>query len=186
MSSIQRIVENSGISRGSFYQYFRDKSGVYFMVIKKITDEKIQIVSRLMPMQEEMGIYDFFYELFRTLFDWGIKKPEYRKIGIDFYTSKTLDRESILKSLTKEAYDMINSTPETFLIRPIQNSIEKGEISPRYDVEDVNIYILSMFQGMKNVMINKNVSDIFGEKGNKVLKQFISMLRYGLSNKQNQ
>jgi AcrR family transcriptional regulator len=182
MSSIQRIVENSGISRGSFYQYFRDKSGIYFLIIKKITDEKIEIISRLMPKQDKLGIFDFFYELFRTLWDWGMKKPEYRKIGVDFYTSKTVDRENILKSLTKEAYEMINSTPSTFLIKSIRNSYDKGEISPQYKIEDVNMYILTMWQGMKNVLINKNVSDIFGEKGDKVLKQFISMLRYGLSN----
>lgn len=184
MSSVQRIVESSGISRGSFYQYFKDKSGIYLLIINKITNDKMKFLSQFTSMREHMGIFDFFYELFKKGFEWGIENSKYSKIGIDLCTSKTIDKDAFLKHLTKKAYELINSTHESFLLKPIQNSMDKGEISSQYSIEDVNIYVNAMWKGMKNIMITKNVSDILGKEGDSILTQFISMLRYGLSNKE--
>lgn len=68
-ASITRIVDKSGIAKGSFYQYFEDKKDLYFYLVKKVSEEKVRALE---PVMQKRGQYDFF-TLIRELFLEGLK-----------------------------------------------------------------------------------------------------------------
>ena len=54
-ASINRIVKDAGIPRGSFYQYFADKEDLYLYVITEIGREKMAAVHAAGPLPPEIG-----------------------------------------------------------------------------------------------------------------------------------
>lgn len=65
-ASIANIIKMSGISRGSFYQYFEDKDDLYFYLLeKKLKKTKIYFIGLLEKHQGDliealMEMYDYF------------------------------------------------------------------------------------------------------------------------------
>ena len=97
ISSIQNIIKKSEIPRGSFYQYFKDKEGIYYLIIKMITVEKMNFLKELMPMQDSMGVFDFLKVFHRKGIEWARNNPKFTKIGLDFHICKTLNKENLVK-----------------------------------------------------------------------------------------
>lgn len=185
LSSIQRIVKASCISRGSFYQYFEDKADIYYVVVSKLRDEKMLHIAPVISMQEDLGFFDFLKILYKKAFEFARKNPKAVQIGRAMLSSKTLDKERFLKRLTEEGYAQIHSSPDSLYLKSIQNSIDRGEITDSYSIETINFYVTVMIEGMTKLMVSKNISDPFGDEGEQVLTEFISMLKHGLCKKEN-
>ncbi len=156
---------------------------IYYLVISKIVDEKMKFLKDLIPLQEEMGVFDFLKIFHKRGIEWAIKNPKYTKIGVDFHTSKTLEKSNLIELLNEEAYKLLNSTPDSFLIKPIKNSIEKGEISTNYSIKYIDVYVKAIWQGISSVLNNKEVYEILGKEGEEIFDDFINILKFGLSNK---
>jgi len=62
-SSINQIIKNADISRGSFYQYFEDKEDLYFYIISDILNNKVQSFSKHLSL-ESTDIFSIFKEIF--------------------------------------------------------------------------------------------------------------------------
>lgn len=83
-SNMNRIVEQSGIAKGSFYQYFEDKKDVYFHLVDMLFQKKMQAVA---PIIQDCGKYLFAYNL-EALFKAGLtlaaEDTRLYKLGEDF------------------------------------------------------------------------------------------------------
>ena len=55
-ASINRIVANSGISKGSFYQYFEDKADVFKYLLTVLEREKMEYFNGRHPPSNNMEI----------------------------------------------------------------------------------------------------------------------------------
>jgi AcrR family transcriptional regulator len=83
--SINHIVQNAEISRGSFYQYFDDKSDLFFLCIrsvyKKILDARSRnhedLLGAGMLRMKELG-YDRGYQLFSEDLHTFLEEAEFR------------------------------------------------------------------------------------------------------------
>jgi AcrR family transcriptional regulator len=47
-ASINRIVDGSGIAKGSFYQYFENKDDLFLYVIQSIAEEKLNYLAPIL------------------------------------------------------------------------------------------------------------------------------------------
>jgi len=63
-ASINKIVQNSGISRGSFYLYFEDKLDVYLFTTGKVMEKQSQLFLSKMLNKERSDVFKIFRELF--------------------------------------------------------------------------------------------------------------------------
>ncbi len=87
-ASINRIVEQCRIAKGSFYQYFEDKKDLFLYLITRVSEKKLKFMSSVFQNPEQ---YDFF-TLIRQLFMSGIKfaadNPEITLMGNWVFNNK--------------------------------------------------------------------------------------------------
>ncbi|MBS3990982.1 MAG: TetR/AcrR family transcriptional regulator [Erysipelothrix sp.] len=78
-ASINQIIKNANISRGSFYQYFEDKWDAYEMMMGRIAQEKFSL---LPPPSLKNHFFDVMEQFFHDTMKWIQLKPDYFQIGI--------------------------------------------------------------------------------------------------------
>ena len=87
-ASINRIVEQCQIAKGSFYQYFEDKKDLFLYLIAIVNEKKLESI---FPVFQNPGQYDFF-TLIRELFVSGLKfaadNPEITLMGNWLFKNK--------------------------------------------------------------------------------------------------
>ena len=65
-SSINRIIKNAEISRGSFYQYFEDKEDCYMEVLGMIAQEKYALFKDVVS-DESHGVFDDYLNMLKQV-----------------------------------------------------------------------------------------------------------------------
>ncbi|MFP4020180.1 MAG: TetR/AcrR family transcriptional regulator [Halanaerobium sp.] len=127
-TSINRIIEQADISKGSFYQYFNNKKDLYKYLIELVTAKKIEFLNQKL---EDYQKYEFF-PLLRKLFIAGIqfknKYPLISEIG-----DRLLNGEN--ESLKNEIYAESKPKSNQFFEELISEAVQKGEIDPVIDIK---------------------------------------------------
>lgn len=80
-ASINRIVERSAISKGSFYQYFADKEDIYFHIMSLIGREKMNYLEPKLLNPEQVTFFEIIREIYRSGIEFGLSHPDYLEIG---------------------------------------------------------------------------------------------------------
>lgn len=126
-ASINRIVENLGIAKGSVFQYFGDKEGLFTFVFSKAVT---MVKAFLKQARDESKGQDFFIRLETILVsgaDFIRQHPKiyalYAKIQFEGNLSFC---SRLLASLRAESYG--------FIAGLIEVGIERGELRPDLDV----------------------------------------------------
>lgn len=85
-SSTNRIVKESGISKGSLFKYFPNKEDLYFYVLDNVTSELVESI--------EKNAHTLSPELFQRVieysaleFTWYIQNPEKSKLVVSAFTN---------------------------------------------------------------------------------------------------
>ena len=89
-ASINRIVAATGIAKGSFYQYFADKSDLFKHLIARTAEKKLAYVS---PVLQDPRAHDFFTliaELYRSGLAFARDNPQAARVGNLVYNNKEL------------------------------------------------------------------------------------------------
>ncbi len=119
-ASINQIVKNAGIPRGSFYQYFENKEDLYLYMITEIGKEKMQRFEQARVFDTEADFFTIYMELYRIGLAWAKTKPEYNRI---FLLMELDDSEFIakLRKLSAEGFaimkDLLERDKKRGLIR---------------------------------------------------------------------
>ena len=125
-ASINRIVENSHIAKGSFYQYFEDKKDLFLYLISKVF--------------QNPGEYDFF-TLIRELFISGLKfaadNPEITLMGNWLFKNKG-------HPLYSEVVGTGLQNAQNVFTGLLELAISKNEIRYDIDLEFVSYTISAM------------------------------------------
>ena len=130
-ASVNTIVERSGISKGSLYQYFEDKKDICLYLIEYAGQAKLEYLQSHSPIN-----IDDFYEGLCTLMIQGtqfsLQNPLYSRLLYKAFEGPLVD-ESIarLKELNRE-----------YMTRLVSEAMEKSEI--RNDAAtDVMVFFLN-------------------------------------------
>lgn len=107
-ASINRIVKNAGISRGSFYLYFENKEDLFIYLLEQC---KTQLISAIMEKMKESKI-DLF-ELVILVFDY-LTNEKLNKNDRDFIvkTFSTMDLKLSKHLLNFEGINLLNEEAE--------------------------------------------------------------------------
>lgn len=99
-ASINQIVKEAQISRGSFYQYFNGKEDLYLYVLTEIGKEKMAIaLPRQLP--EDADFFSVYLSMVRDIVAWTRKRPLYTRIGM----LMELDDSEFIAKLTSRLPD---------------------------------------------------------------------------------
>ena len=119
-ASINRVVKASGISRGSFYQYFRDKEDLYLMVLEAISREKMSVFAACPAPSGDSTFFEAVVASTPAVLDWVRRCPKYNRIGMlltqdgSEFTQRMVERMS---GAQNTALELLRRDQERGLIR---------------------------------------------------------------------
>jgi AcrR family transcriptional regulator len=177
-ASTNRIVENSGISKGSFYQYFEDKQDVFMYLLSVLEKEKMEFFKGMHPPSSNMDTFEYFRWMIKAGMEFNSAYPRMTQavsrvlLGEGLYYGKNF---SSYREKTTQALTMM-----------IQQAIERGEVDPSVDVElaimvmdtwsnTIGTYILN--EGMKQKDFVKWVRSA---KTQEKIDKLLYVMEYGL------
>ena len=126
-ASINRIVAQCQIAKGSFYQYFEDKKDLYKHVLSCITHKKIEYMT---PTLQNPMAYDFFtvlQEMYRSGLAFAKDNPKAALIGNRVFKNRE-------HAIHKEVFAGGRDTAVAFYQNLIALAVERGEL--RADIDE--------------------------------------------------
>lgn len=134
-SSINKIVENSGISKGSFYQYFEDKKDLYKYIISLMAEKKLKYMSPVMKNPFNHDFFTLLREIYLSGLSFAKDNPDLVAIGNRLLTDKS---HPLYSEIMKENMDASHQFFEALLAK----GIERGEIREGIDIK-LTAYIIT-------------------------------------------
>lgn len=180
-ASIQNIIAQSNISRGSFYQYFEDKADLFGEIWMEISVSKMKFLEPVLDNENEYGLFELIEKLVEQGVEFGIQNPLAVQIAKDMPASKTLDVGKFMKDMKDKIYERNHITPEYLYLKAIENSLERGEISKRYSTQTILAYVQGIVDVMSDLYWQQFPSTSNQMDMAKVIPDMISILRNGLS-----
>ena len=126
-ASVSRIVEKAGIAKGSMYQYFKNKKGLYLYLIDFVTNRKLSYLDRHL----DSSIEDF-YILYKQMIFLAVKY-DLGNIGKSLFTYNALNNRSD-KEMREIAMNM-KEKKRDFLKKYIITARGRGQIRKDVDVD---------------------------------------------------
>ncbi len=183
-ASTNRIVENSGISKGSFYQYFEDKQDVFEHLLFIIEQEKMDFFKDKHPPSNNLDTFEYYRWIVKT--------------GMEFNSAYSRMTQAISRVMIGEGLYYGNTfgeyhqkTIDVFSMM-IKQAMERGEVDPSIDVElavmvmdtwtnAISTYILN--EGLKQKDIMKWVRSA---KTQEMIDKLLYVMEYGLRKTESQ
>jgi AcrR family transcriptional regulator len=126
-ASINRIVANSGIAKGSFYQYFADKLDLFMHLVDILAQEKSVYFQDKHPPGNNLDTFQFYRWLVKTGMGFNATNPRLVQA-----ISRVLLSEGLFYS---KEFAVYREQSTQMLTAMLQQAIERGEVDPSIDVE---------------------------------------------------
>ena len=181
-ASLNKIIKNAGISKGTFYYNFEDKQALYIFLHQLAYKAGIEFMNRrIEELEEDYSQKDIFEKIkLSTIIsiDFASDFPKYLKLTTMFMKEEG-NKEN------KEIFEYINSFRErtitTGVEKMIADGIKDGDFNDKFSKEFIVKIIEHLFI---------NFPEIFGMEDydyeeSKFLEQidnFVDFLKYGLGN----
>lgn len=177
-ASINRIVANSDISKGSFYQYFEDKRDVFMYLLADLEREKMEYFNGRHPPSNNMDTFQYFRWMIKVGMEFNSAHPR-----LVHAISRVMFGEGMYYG---ETFAGIRERTVQGLRAIIGQAIQRGEMDPSVDVElavmimetwtnAIGTYILN--EGMKQKDIMKWVRS---SKTQEMIDKLLYVMEYGL------
>lgn len=121
-ASLNQIIKNAGIPKGSFYQYFENKEDIYLYMIEVILKEKTEILNHVKGMDPDADVFEVIMHATRKFLEQGEKKPGYVELGMRMELDSNEITMKIRKSSTEKFIKMVERDKERGLIKPEADS----------------------------------------------------------------
>ena len=138
---VSNIVDNAGIAKGSFYQYFNNKKEIFKYIIDIMGEKKLKYLDEVIKKQPEMDFFDFLEELYKNGLEFAKDNPRLNKIGNKLFSDSNSE-------IFDEIMDINENKSIDFYENILSKGIKNGEIDPKIDVEvtahlltKINIFI---------------------------------------------
>ena len=184
-ASMNKIVEQAGISKGSLFNYFTSKNQL-FMYAYKVAFERVK--EYLREVRDETKDQEFFTR-FQKVMEAGVrfirKHPNLARIYYRIlYTGDSPEGVAILQEIHAESMKFIGSF--------VEQGVERGEISAAIDVDKASFILESVLNRFLQVQ-HQNVLDpslkLFGassEESERWIEEMVDLLRIWMGEKQNE
>ena len=173
VASVNRIVEKSGISKGSFYQYFNDKEDLYIYIMTIIGDKKIEYLTPTLMNFNELNFYEALREMYRVGIQFALENPDYLEIG----TRMMRDTSGIMLKIR----DTFSPKGDEVFIALLKKGQKMGDIRLDLDLNLVAKLLISMQMSVVDYYFEKHQDEGYSMKIMEELDKFFDLLKYGIS-----
>ena len=177
-ASTNRIVKNSGIAKGSFYQYFEDKQDVFMHMLDVIEQKELEFFKGQHPPQKNMDTFQYYRWMVKTGMEFGLAHPRMIQaawrvlLGEGFYYGKNL-----------ADYRRKTTNALTTMIRL---AMERGEVDPSVDVELAVMIMETFSNAITTYVLNEGMKqkDVLkwmrSPKTQETIDKLLYVMEYGL------
>lgn len=170
-ASINKIVKKAKISKGSFYQYFKNKKDLYKYILDKMFKLKMEYLSKVIKDKNT----DDFFELYEAMIEAGLKLtvdyPLYGEIGQNLM----LEDEKFLA----EIMENYSAQGENLIFPLLKKAQENGEIYENIDLKLVS-FLISKSSILLLDYIKTTTKDLNYENIINIINEFIFIIKNGI------
>jgi AcrR family transcriptional regulator len=175
-ASINRIVAKCGIAKGSFYQYFENKSDLFLYLIQLVAKEKLNYLAPVLRNPDQRDFFTLLRESSRSGIQFALERPQYAEIGKKLLASKGT---AIYRQVTEHAMP----TGLEFFQSLLEEAIRRGEVRADVDCQMLAYMITEMFTVLTEYYLEQ-VGSEYDETMMDTIDQFLDFLRRGIGNKE--
>ncbi|MCM1565212.1 MAG: TetR/AcrR family transcriptional regulator [Dehalobacter sp.] len=175
-ASLNTIIKNAGISKGTFYYHFEDKQALYLYLLESSVKTKWEFINDKIYHNPELNaggnIFDNFKLQARLAAEFAAMQPQYHKL------SRMFSREQG-NPIYIAAKDLLGGDTEEILAALIDKAIEAGSLKKEYS-RDFLVKILSyLFLHFDEIFDRDEDSDLDRMLSN--LDSYVDFIQYGMS-----
>lgn len=125
-ASLNNIIKNAGISKGTFYYHFQDKQALYLFLLQAMADAKVEFVERGLAdyvRDEELDLFENLKLQVRIGIEFAREYPKYYLLGLMFLKEKG-------NKIYEVAMDSLNDTTERYFEELMERAVRHGDIRP--------------------------------------------------------
>lgn len=177
-ASTNRIVKNSSIAKGSFYQYFEDKQDVFMYMLSVIEQKEMEFFKSKHPPSTNMDTFQYFRWMVKTGMEFGLAHP--RMVQAAW---RVLLGEGLYYGKNFGEYRQKGKQALTTLIK---QAIERGEVDPSVDVELAVMIMETWSNAITTYVLNEGTKqkDILkwmrSPKTQETIDKLLYVMEYGL------
>jgi AcrR family transcriptional regulator len=173
-ASINRVVEQAGIAKGSFYQYFQDKKDLYKYLIEEIYQMKIAYLTPSMKNPFDMDCFTLIQELFRSGVRFAKNNPKLAKVAQHLLSNS--EKDTYMEVMDEKKVEGIQIYKQI-----LQMGVDKGDVRP-----DIHMDMAAYFLFQLSNSLSGEFTDLFHQWGEDVLMErvddMIGLLKHGIAN----
>lgn len=172
-ASLNRIIKNAGISKGTFYYHFKNKEDLYKHLLKTSVRDKWAFINNYTKEHktdfETMDIFDKFLYQAKSGTKYALEHPEFNQLGEMFSKEKgTPIYTTIINEVGGDSTDMLKTM--------VHDAYHSGEIDQSYSEDFVYQVLETMFNNFNEMF--KEELDM--EKRFKNLEEYVRFMKNGL------
>ncbi|WP_461205970.1 TetR/AcrR family transcriptional regulator [Clostridium sp. DL1XJH146] len=178
IASVNRIIKECRIAKGSFYQYFEDKLDLFKYLMQRMAEEKIKYISDVMKNPSEVDFFTLIRELYLSGLRFAHANSKLVTIGNRILKDKDnpVYKEIMGENMTN-AYGVFEGL--------LKQAIAKGEIREDIDVKFVSYIISSMnvatLEYYQDICIDDSVENEKWDEGiMETVNKFLEFVKYGI------
>jgi AcrR family transcriptional regulator len=176
-ASLNSIIKNAGISKGTFYYHFKDKQELYIYLLESSSKVKWEFINKNIKSSstdERRDIFEMFRLQAKVGAEFASMHPNYHNLSRMFVKEKGNEIYDIAKIVLIE--DNINPLNEI-----IENAIEEGDFRNDLPKEFIIKIISHLFTHFEDVFNSEDDMEL----GNiiKNLDYYVDFMKNGLCNK---
>lgn len=182
-ASIARIIEQAGIPRGSFYQYFENLKDLYKYIMNLAVEQKLQYFEDKVPELQGEG-FDFFSTLQRLFLigqEFALEHPELLALGDRFI------KESNLQLQGEVMAEQIPKSQD-FYGEMLHKGFSLGQLDSSVDFTAALLFMHGMNTALTNAYLalsTKAPDNVFDEKAyGDMMDKILYLIANGLKNKE--
>jgi len=177
-ASTNRIVKNSGIAKGSFYQYFEDKQDVFMHLLDVVEQKELEFFKSVHPPNGNMDTFQYYRWMVKIGMEFGLAHPRMIQaawrvlLGEGFYYGTHL---ADYRKKTTQGLTMM-----------IKQAMQRGEVDPSIDVELADMVMETWSNAITNYVLKEGLKqkDVLkwmrSKKTQETIDKLLYVMEYGL------
>ena len=177
-ASINRIVANSSISKGSFYQYFEDKMDVFKYLMDIIAKEKTDYYMGKHPPSPHLDTFEYFRWMIKTGMEFNSAYPRLVQA-----VSRVLLVDGLYYGKDFAEYHKMSTDGLAMMIK---QAVKNGELDPHVDLDLAVIIMETWTNAISTYILNEGMKQkdimkwIRSAKTQEKIEKFLYVMEYGL------
>jgi AcrR family transcriptional regulator len=136
-ASINRIVAECQIAKGSFYQYFADKKDLFMHIMNRIGETKVNYISPVMHNPQAHDFFTLLQAMYRSGLDFAKENPKAALVGNQVFKNRN-------HPVHKEFFKSSQAAGKAFYDQLIELAIVRDEIRPDIDLDFIVHILISL------------------------------------------